>query len=107
VTVTINGEEVASSTRPIVLFESNAPIRHYVPREDVRMDRLFASETHTRCPFKGIASYWSHPDAADVAWEYPEPLDAVADIAGALCFYDTLAEVRVEGEAPSEPAPTT
>lgn len=107
ITVAINGEELASSTRPIVLFESNLPTRYYVPREDVRMDRLVPSETRTTCPFKGIASYWSLPDAPDVAWEYPEPLEAVADIAGALCFYDTVADVRVEGEDPSEPEPAT
>jgi uncharacterized protein (DUF427 family) len=33
--------------------------RYYLPMDDIRMTALTRSETTTRCPYKGIASYWS------------------------------------------------
>ena len=42
----------------MALFESNLPIRWYLPREDVRVE-LEPTDTGTRCPYKGIASYYA------------------------------------------------
>ncbi|MFJ9521946.1 DUF427 domain-containing protein [Kitasatospora sp. NPDC101801] len=100
VTVLIDGVQVAKSSRPLALFETGLPVRYYLPPEDVDLTLFQPSATHTTCPFKGEASYWSFADRADVAWYYPEPIDSVAAIAGYLCFYDTVAKVRVEGELP-------
>ncbi|HJL20517.1 MAG TPA: DUF427 domain-containing protein [Sandaracinaceae bacterium LLY-WYZ-13_1] len=50
VTVAVAGERVAESTRPRILFETGLPPRFDLPREDVRADRLEASDTTTRCP---------------------------------------------------------
>ncbi|HET6358402.1 DUF427 domain-containing protein [Streptomyces sp. NBC_00879] len=84
------GDEIlAESRRPLVLRETGCPVRYYLPEEDVRTDLLKPSETHTYCPFKGTASYWSLPDAQDLVWTYPEPKDEVAQIKGHFCFYDT------------------
>ncbi|MFE3036870.1 DUF427 domain-containing protein [Streptomyces canus] len=84
-----HGDQVlAESERALVLRETGCPPRYYLPAEDVRLDLLTPSDTHTYCPFKGTASYWSLPDAPDLVWSYPEPKPAVAEIKDHLCFYE-------------------
>ncbi|WP_055529991.1 DUF427 domain-containing protein [Streptomyces graminilatus] len=82
------GQVLAESGRALVLRETGCPPRYYLPAEDVRLDLLTPSETHTYCPFKGTASYWSLPDAADLVWGYPEPKAEVALIKDHFCFYE-------------------
>ena len=85
----VHGEQVlAESERPLVLRETGCPPRYYLPAEDVRLDLLTPSDTRTYCPFKGTASYWSLPEAADLVWSYPEPKPEVAQIKDHLCFYE-------------------
>ncbi|MEU6917289.1 DUF427 domain-containing protein [Streptomyces olindensis] len=85
----VRGEQVlAESDRPLVLRETGCPPRYYIPAEDVRLDLLTPSATHTYCPFKGTASYWSLPDAADLVWAYPDTKPDVAEIKDHLCFYE-------------------
>ncbi|MEU6812248.1 DUF427 domain-containing protein [Streptomyces sp. NPDC046831] len=88
VRVVRDGLVLAESDRPLVLRETGCPARYYLPAEDVRLDLLTASGTHTHCPFKGTASYWSLPDAPDLVWAYPDPKPGVAEIKDHLCFYD-------------------
>ncbi|MGW3684699.1 DUF427 domain-containing protein [Streptomyces sp. NPDC005125] len=89
VRVVRDGQLLAESRRPLVLRETGCPVRYYLPPEDVRTELLTASDTHTHCPFKGDASYWSLPDAADLVWSYPDPKPEVAVIKDYFCFYDT------------------
>ncbi|MCX2970059.1 MULTISPECIES: DUF427 domain-containing protein [Streptomyces] len=85
-----DGQVLAESRRPLLLHETGLPVRYYLPPDDVRLELLVPSASHTVCPFKGTASYWSLPGGpADVAWAYPEPLPDVAAIKDRLCFYDT------------------
>ncbi|MFJ1971694.1 DUF427 domain-containing protein [Streptomyces sp. NPDC087903] len=85
----VHGDRVlAESDRPLVLRETGSPVRYYLPVEDVRLELLAPSDTHTYCPFKGTASYWSLPDAADLVWGYPDPKPDVAEIKDHLCFYE-------------------
>jgi uncharacterized protein (DUF427 family) len=84
-----DGQVLAESRRPLLLHETGLPVRYYLPPEDVRTELLTPSETPTHCPFKGDASYWSLPDAADLVWAYPEPKPEVAEIKDHFCFYDT------------------
>ncbi|KIZ15073.1 DUF427 domain-containing protein [Streptomyces natalensis] len=89
VRVVVNGQILAESRRPLLLSETGYPTRYYLPPEDVRTDLLTPSATHTVCPFKGTASYWSLPGGPeDVAWAYPEPHTEVARIKDHLCFYE-------------------
>ncbi|MGW2933909.1 DUF427 domain-containing protein [Streptomyces sp. NPDC001156] len=88
VRVVHDGQVLAESDRPLVLHETGSPARYYIPAEDVRLDLLTPSETHTVCPFKGTASYWSLPGAPDLVWAYPEPKEDVARIKDHLCFYE-------------------
>ncbi|MEV5882832.1 DUF427 domain-containing protein [Streptomyces sp. NPDC052020] len=88
VRVVHGGQVLAESDRALLLRETGCPERYYIPAEDVRLDQLTPSGTSTHCPFKGTASYWSLPDAADVVWAYPAPEPEVAEIKDHLCFYE-------------------
>ncbi|MGR8008103.1 DUF427 domain-containing protein [Streptomyces hypolithicus] len=86
--VTHGGQVLAESRRPLLLHETGLPVRHYLPPDDVRTDLLTPSDTTTHCPFKGDASYWSLPDAADLVWAYPDPKPEVAEVKDHFCFYE-------------------
>ena len=60
--VLIDGVVVADSHRPWLLFETGLPVRYYLPKVDVRMDLLEPTDSHTYCPYKGTASYWTAVD---------------------------------------------
>ncbi len=101
VKVTVGGELVAETQRPRLLFETGLPVRYYIPPEDVRADLLVPSETHTVCPYKGIASYRSVNTGdeilGDLAWYYPEPLPEAVKVRDHLCFYGERVETEVDG----------
>ena len=64
VQVKYKGELIADTRRAVEMRETHegsvvAPVMYYVPREDVRMERLVRSSHRTHCPFKGDASYYS------------------------------------------------
>jgi uncharacterized protein (DUF427 family) len=104
VRVSLDGTELADTTRAQVLYESGLQPRWYIPREDVRLEAMRASDEQTQCPYKGVTTaYWSAGDEEAVAWAYDEPLPAVAPIAGHVAFYNERVELEVEGE----PAPAT
>ncbi|MFE1766425.1 DUF427 domain-containing protein [Streptomyces angustmyceticus] len=89
VRVTVGGRLLADSRRPLLLHETGYPVRYYLPPEDVRTDLLTPSATHTVCPFKGTASYWSLAGGPeDLVWAYPDPRPAVARIKDHFCFYE-------------------
>ena len=85
-TATWNGTVIAESD-DIVTVEGKA----YFPREAVRDELLRPSGTHTVCPWKGTASYYSlevdGQTNADAAWFYPEPKDAAQEITGRVAFW--------------------
>ncbi len=93
---------VADSTEPRMLIESGLPVRWYLPRENVRTDLLEPSYTTTRCPYKGVAHYWSlRLDGRlekDILWTYPEPFHDAEAVQGLLCFVDDRVEMEVDGE---------
>ena len=59
VQVVVAGTLVAETRRPALLFETGLPTRYYLPKTDVRLDLLVPTETETRCPYKGVASYYA------------------------------------------------
>ena len=102
VEVTLGGEKLAESDRPVLLDETGLPTRYYLPRDDVRTDLLKPTDTATTCPFKGQASYWSvvlgDEVHEDVVWSYQAPIPEVAEIAGLMCFYPDRVELTVDGQ---------
>nr|WP_269091196.1 DUF427 domain-containing protein [Actinopolymorpha cephalotaxi] len=95
-----DGQVVAETDRALVLTETGLADRLYIPAEDVRADLMAATDSHTTCPFKGVASYWAFADdesAGDVAWAYPEPIEDVAQIRDHLSFYAEAVQTYVDG----------
>lgn len=103
VRVSVNGGEVADTTRARVLFETGLPTRWYILREDVRMDLLAQSENRTGCAYKGYASYWSVGDEEDVVWSYPEPTREAERIRDYLAFFNERVDIEVDGELQERP----
>ena len=70
-----------------VIVEGN----HYFPPNALRQEFFRKSDTHTVCPWKGTASYYSivvgEKINADAAWCYPEPKPAANNIAGRVAFW--------------------
>lgn len=66
-----NGHVIAESDDTVVV-ENN----HYFPKASVTAE-LAATDTHSVCPWKGTASYYSVTVAGetnpDAVWYYPEP----------------------------------
>jgi uncharacterized protein (DUF427 family) len=88
VQVTFNGEVIADSRNAIRLEEVDYPAVYYLPRKDVKMERLIRSSHQTHCPFKGQASYYSLKDGPENAvWSYEQPYDEMTAIKEFLAFY--------------------
>jgi uncharacterized protein (DUF427 family) len=95
VRVKVKGEVVADSREAIVLQESRYPPVYYLPRKDVKMERLARTSHSTHCPFKGDASYFSFVNGHENAvWSYEQPYDEVAAIREHLAFYPDKAEIE-------------
>ena len=103
VEISLNGEKLAASDRPVLLDETGLPTRYYLPREDVRTDLLRPTTTHTTCPFKGEASYWSAEVGGevheDLVWSYESPIPQAKEIEGLMCFYPDRVTMTVGGES--------
>ena len=105
--VVVDGVTVAESHRPHLLFETHLPTRYYLPKLDVRLDLLTPSETHTHCPYKGVASYYNltvnGKTYQNFVWYYPAPLPEIPKIENLLCFYNEKVELYVDGELQERP----
>jgi len=86
------GTVIAESDDTVVV-EGN----HYFPRGSLRDDVLVDSATHSTCPWKGEASYYSlRLDGAtspDAVWYYPDPKPAAEQVRGRVAFWK---DVRVQ-----------
>jgi uncharacterized protein (DUF427 family) len=108
VRVVVAGELVAETRRPALLFETGLPTRYYVPKADVRMDLLVPTETETRCPYKGLATYYSvrvgGTVVRDVAWCYRHPIPECSKIENLVCFYNERVDaLHVDGVLQPKP----
>jgi len=103
VRVTFNGEVIADSRDAIRLDESKYASVYYVPRKDVKMERLTRTTHSTHCPFKGVASYYTLSvggrTAANAVWSYEQPYDEMSVIRDRLAFYpDKVDSISVAQE---------
>lgn len=108
VRVELDGQLLAQSTSPVLVFETGLPTRFYLDRTAVDFRHLVPSETVTQCPYKGTTSaYWSartgthfHPD---LAWCYDFPTRQLLPIAGMIAFYNEKVDLVVDGEPLDRP----
>lgn len=105
--VVIDGVKVADSHAPRLLFETGMPVRYYLPKTDVRMDLLEATELHTSCPYKGTASYYDvvvdGKRYENVVWWYPFAAEESQRVAGFVSFYNEKLDIYIDGELETRP----
>ena len=81
-----NNQIIAESDDTVVI-EGN----HYFPHESIKEDYFRASNTHTVCPWKGTASYYSivvdGQENKDSAWFYPEVSELAKGIKNRVAFW--------------------
>lgn len=81
-----NGVVLAESDKCEVV-EGN----QYFPADAVKREYFQESSTHTTCPWKGLASYYTvvvdGKVNKDAAWYYPEPKDAAKQIKDHVAFW--------------------
>jgi uncharacterized protein (DUF427 family) len=81
-----NGVVIAQSD-DIVEVEGNA----YFPLKSLDQQYVVESPTHSTCPWKGRASYYTLKVGVatnnDAAWYYPNPLPGAEAVAGRVAFW--------------------
>lgn len=87
-----NNTLIAESDNTIVV-EGN----HYFPPQSVKKEFLKSSDTHTTCPWKGVASYYSievdGEKLKDGAWYYPNAKEKAKNIENYIAFYGKVSIV--------------
>lgn len=103
VVVSVGGRTIADTARALSLAEARYPVAIYIPREDVDMSCLTRSRTHTYCPYKGEASYFSIPAggdrSTDAVWTYEAPYPSVDRIKDYLSFYSDRVDSIAQTDA--------
>ena len=109
VRVELDGVLLAETHSPVLVFETGLPTRYYFDRFDVVLSELVASETLTRCPYKGTTSaYWSVRAAGgadgpvdearrDLAWSYDFPTRQLLPVTGMVALYNEKVDITVDG----------
>lgn len=81
-----NDTVIAESDKTVVI-EGN----HYFPIEAIKKEYFKDSDTHTTCPWKGVASYYSlevdGQTNKDAAWYYPKASELAKSIEGKVAFW--------------------
>ena len=81
-----NGKVIAESDR-FETVEGNI----YFPPETIKREFFKPSDTHTVCPWKGTASYYTvevdGKQNKDAAWYYPETKPAANNVKGYVAFW--------------------
>lgn len=86
-----NNHVIADSNDALILREADYPPVVYFPRADVAMEYMGRTDHHTRCPYKGEASYFTLTMDGEIlengVWCYEQPFEAMEPIAGRIAFY--------------------
>tara|TARA_R110002012_G_scaffold312248_1_gene522723 strand:+ start:305561 stop:305845 length:285 start_codon:yes stop_codon:yes gene_type:complete len=88
-----NNQIVAESDNTVVI-ENN----HYFPHDSINKDFFKSSNTHTNCPWKGEASYYTlvvdGKENVDAAWFYPEVSLLAKGIKNHVAFWKGVEVVK-------------
>ncbi len=102
VRLVMDGFTVAESRRPLLVFETSIETRYYIPAADVNAACLRPSNSQTRCPYKGVASYWhvaiDEKVYTDQVWSYSNPIPECPKVKGLYCFYRENVDMFVDSE---------
>ena len=93
-------DRIASTRHCLRVLETASPPTYYLPAEDVNLAALTDTAGRSFCEWKGAARYYALAAAPDmpVAWSYPEPVPAYADLTDHLAFYPARVACFVDGE---------
>lgn len=98
VNVMFSDAMIASTKDALVLHEEGHEPVFYIPFRDIYFDLFTKSDTQTRCPRKGTASYWNvravGEAASDAMWSYENPMDGVAAIRAHGAFYPDKVDIE-------------
>ncbi len=102
IVISLDGVVLADSTSAVGLYETALPVRWYLPRSDVRLDRLERSDTITHCAYKGTPVHWSARVGdrlvGDVGWSYDDEVRREAEaVRGRITFYNERVDIAVDG----------
>jgi uncharacterized protein (DUF427 family) len=98
VQVKLKGELIADTRDAVRLDEDGYHAVYYIPRKDVKMERLARSDHRSTCPFKGEAAYYSLAGGPENAvWSYERPYDEMAAIKDLLAFYTDKVDLITTG----------
>ncbi|MBC3845326.1 DUF427 domain-containing protein [Winogradskyella echinorum] len=79
--------KIIAESRDTIVIENN----HYFPHDSINKEFFKPSETHTVCPWKGTASYYTitvdGKENVDAAWFYPEVSDLAKGIKNRVSFW--------------------
>jgi len=108
VRVELDGVTLAESNSPVLVFETGLPTRYYLNRTDVEFTHLFATDTLTAFPYKGVTSgYWNarigDSTYTDIAWTYGFPTRQLLPIAGLVAFYNEKVDTYLDGRLLDRP----
>ena len=80
-------DTVLAESDDTVVVEGN----HYFPVASLAKAHVRPSDTHTTCPWKGVASYYdvvvNGETNKDAAWYYPTPSEKAASISDRVAFW--------------------
>ena len=78
---------VIAESDDTVIIEGN----HYFPPSAIKKEYFKDSETHSVCPWKGTASYYTievdGKENIDAGWYYPEVSELAKGIKGRIAFW--------------------
>jgi uncharacterized protein (DUF427 family) len=93
--VRLGSQTLGETSAALHLVEGGGRPVLYVPRADMDMTLFTPTDRHTTCPWKGVASYFSVGDQANVVWSYEAPKPGSEAIAGHLAFYPAVTVEQV------------
>ena len=79
--------KIIAESDDTVIIENN----HYFPADSIKKEYFKESGTHTTCPWKGQASYYTlevdGQENVDAAWYYPKASELARQIEGRVAFW--------------------
>lgn len=97
--VAVDGRTIAQTNVSMHLYETNLPVRFYMPLTSIDTSVLRPSTTRTWCPYKGESEYHSvvvnGKQYKDIVWFYSRPTIECAAIAGMCCFYNEKVDISI------------
>ena len=97
--VQIDGHTIAEAAHSVHLYETDLPVRYYVPLTSIDVSKLKPSGATSQCPYKGQAEYYhveiDGKEHKDIVWFYNQPTIECAAITGLCCFYNEKVDISI------------